>query len=105
MMFKFHGLVKTQGAVAVACSDSLGSDPFNLALGKLRIFLVQAVVIGCCVAVFVLARYSNGLSLTLTMFAFLALIGFSVYFWALQKSERLAVDRREALVGELCRAQ
>jgi ABC-2 type transport system permease protein len=68
-------------------------------------FLVQAVVIGCCVAVFVLARYSSSLSLTLVMFAFLALIGFSVYFWALQKSERLAVDRREALVGELCRAQ
>jgi len=33
MMFKFHGPVKTEGAVAVACSDLLGQMPLILTDG------------------------------------------------------------------------
>lgn len=67
--------------------------------------VVQAVVIGCSVTAFVFARYSQRPALALAIFLMLAAIALLVYAWVLRKAERLALNRREALIGELARAQ
>ena len=66
--------------------------------------LMQAVVMGCCVAVFVVARQAHRPGLAIMLFLLLAGIALTLYVVSLNWTNRLAESRRETLVSELCRA-
>jgi len=65
---------------------------------------VQIVVVGIGVSTFVIARHYANFWIATIVFLALALISFSVYGIVLHKIDRFALERREALVAELCRA-
>jgi ABC-2 type transport system permease protein len=67
--------------------------------------VVQALVIGCCVVTFVVASSTRKPWLGLPIFLLLAAGALLFYLWSLKQTERLAMERREVLVAELCRVQ
>ena len=71
----------------------------------LAVFGVQAVVFGICAATFAATAHFGKLWLaTLILLAFAA-AAFAGYTILLNRIDRIAINRRESLVTELCRAQ
>jgi hypothetical protein len=66
--------------------------------------VVQLVIVAVGVAVFMLARLYNNFWIATLLFLVLAALSLSVYSVALKRSDTIALERREALVSELCRA-
>ncbi len=66
--------------------------------------LVQIVVVGIGVSVFVIARYYGGFWMATAVFLILAAFTCSGYMLVLRRLDQIALDRRETLVAELCRA-
>jgi ABC-2 type transport system permease protein len=66
--------------------------------------VVQIVVVGIGVAVFLIARYYGSFWIAALTFLFLAAVTCTGYVIVLQQVDRIALDRRETLVAELCRA-
>lgn len=65
--------------------------------------LIQAVVIGCCIATFVVAREIERPELAIPIFLGLAAPSIAFYVLSLRRADIVAQDRREILVAELCR--
>lgn len=65
---------------------------------------VQIVVGGVGVSGFVLAKHYGNFWIAAAIFLVLAVISFSAYGMILSRMDRIALDRRETLVAELCRA-
>jgi ABC-2 type transport system permease protein len=66
--------------------------------------LVQFVVVGVGVSVFVTARYYGSFWIATAIFLVLAAVTTTGYAAVLSRLDRIALDRRETLVAELCRA-
>lgn len=66
--------------------------------------LVQIVVVGVGVAVFLIARSYGSFWIAALIFLILAAISSTGYVLVLRRLDRIALDRRETLVAELCRA-
>jgi ABC-2 type transport system permease protein len=66
--------------------------------------LVQIVVVGIGVSVFVIAHYVGNLWIAVVVFLVLAAITCSVYVVVLRRFDGIALQRRETLMAELCRA-
>ena len=65
---------------------------------------MQIVIVGFGIGVFAVARYYNDLWIAVVLFLILAAISISIYVAVLRSMDRLALDRRETLLTELCRA-
>jgi ABC-2 type transport system permease protein len=65
---------------------------------------VQIVVVGIGVAAFVIARYYGSFWIATVIFLALAAISLTAYGVVLGQMDRIALQRRETLVAELCRA-
>jgi ABC-2 type transport system permease protein len=65
---------------------------------------VQIVVVGIGVAAFVIARYYGSFWIATAIFLALAAISLTAYGVILGQMDRIALQRRETLVAELCRA-
>ena len=65
---------------------------------------VQIVVAGVGVAVFVIGRYYQSFWIATAAFLMLAAISFFLYGIVLRRIDGIALERRETLVGELCKA-
>jgi ABC-2 type transport system permease protein len=65
---------------------------------------VQIVVVGIGVSIFVIARHYANFWVATAVFLTLAAITFPVYGMTLHRIDRIALERRETLVAELCRA-
>ncbi|HUA17055.1 MAG TPA: hypothetical protein VMG31_17300 [Verrucomicrobiae bacterium] len=65
---------------------------------------VQVVIVGVGVAVFAVARLYENLWIATFVFLGLAAISLSLYAMVLRRMDNIAVERREILLGELCRA-
>ncbi len=65
---------------------------------------VQLVIVGVGVAAFWMARSYGSFWITTIVLLVLAGISFSIYGMILKRVDRLALERRETLVAELCRA-
>jgi len=66
--------------------------------------LIQLVVVGIGVCVFVIANYYDSFWIATMIFLILAAITCPGYFIVLRRLDSIALDRRETLVAELCRA-
>jgi ABC-2 type transport system permease protein len=66
--------------------------------------VVQIVVVGVGVTAFVLAKHYGNFWIAAGIFLLLAVISFSAYGMVLGRMDRIALERRETLVAELCRA-
>lgn len=67
-------------------------------------FGMQIVIVGFGVAIFALARFYKNLWIASVLFLVLAVISIPIYVVVLHKMDRLAVDRKETMLAELCRA-
>lgn len=67
-------------------------------------FVMQIVIVGLGAGVFAIARLYENLWLAVVLFLILAAICIPVYVIALQRLDGLALQRREILLEELCRA-
>ncbi|HKT86840.1 MAG TPA: hypothetical protein VJQ59_00290 [Candidatus Sulfotelmatobacter sp.] len=67
-------------------------------------FVMQIVIVGLGVGVFAIARLYQNLWLAVGLFLILAAICIPIYVVALQRLDGLALQRRETLLEELCRA-
>ncbi len=67
-------------------------------------FGVQIVTVGMGVAVFAIARLFENLWLATVLFLALAAISIPLYFLVLRRLDGIALQRRETLMAELCRA-
>ena len=65
---------------------------------------VQIVVMVVGVSVFVLARHYRNYWIAALIFLLLSVISFLIYGMTLGRVDRIALERRETLVSELCRA-
>jgi ABC-2 type transport system permease protein len=65
---------------------------------------VQLVIVGVGAAAFALARFYNNLWLAVFVFGVLAAITLPMYWIVLRRLDSIAVERRETLLAELCRA-
>jgi ABC-2 type transport system permease protein len=65
---------------------------------------VQIVIVGIGVSAFVIARHYGNLEIATLTFLGLAAISLSIYGATLKRIDQIALDRRETLVSELCRA-
>ena len=65
---------------------------------------MQIVIVGFGIGVFSVARYYHDLWIAVVLFLILAAISISIYVAVLRSMDRLALDRRETLLTELCRA-
>ncbi|HEY4782745.1 MAG TPA: hypothetical protein VIH54_13075, partial [Chthoniobacterales bacterium] len=65
---------------------------------------VQIVVVGIGVSTFVIARHYGNLWIATLFFLGLAVISTFIYGVTLRRIDNIALDRRETLVSELCRA-
>jgi ABC-2 type transport system permease protein len=65
---------------------------------------VQIVIVAVGVAAFMIARFYKNLWLAALVFLLLSLISFPLYLMVLKRLDTVAVERRETLIGELCRA-
>jgi uncharacterized Tic20 family protein len=66
--------------------------------------VVQLVIVAVGVAAFLLARVFHNYWIATLLFLVLATLSFSVYSVVLKRADTIAIERREALVSELCRA-
>ena len=67
-------------------------------------FGVQFVTVGLGVAAFAIARLYNNLWIAALLFLIFAAISIPLYFLVLHRLDGIALQRRETLVAELCRA-
>ena len=67
-------------------------------------FGMQIVIVGLGVAIFAVAHYYNDLWIAALLFLVLAAISIPVYVVMLRRLDKIAVERRETLLAELCRA-
>ncbi len=67
-------------------------------------FGMQAVMVGVGVGVFALARLYNNLWIATVLFLILSAISIPVYLVILRQLDDLALQKRETLISELCRA-
>lgn len=67
-------------------------------------FGMQAVIVGAGVAVFALSRAYHNLWIATLLFLILSSISIPIYLTVLRRLDRIALQRRETLLGELCRA-
>ncbi len=67
-------------------------------------FGMQIVIVGLGAAVFALARLYKNLWIAAVLFLILAAFSIPFYVIVLRRMDRLAVERRETLLAELCRA-
>jgi ABC-2 type transport system permease protein len=65
---------------------------------------VQAVIVGIGVAAFAIAHLYKNLWIATALFLVLAAISIPVYVMVLRRIDGIAIQRREALLAELCRA-
>jgi membrane protein implicated in regulation of membrane protease activity len=65
---------------------------------------MQIVIVGLGMGVFGVARYFNDLWIAVVLFLILAAMSLSIYVAVLRSMDRLALERRETLLTELCRA-
>jgi ABC-2 type transport system permease protein len=66
--------------------------------------LLQLVIVGIGVAVFSIGRYFGNSWVAALLLLLLAGASFPVYVMILKRMDRLALERRDSLVAELCRA-
>ena len=66
--------------------------------------VVQLVIVAVGVAVFMLAHLYNNFWIATLLFLVLACLSLSVYSVVLKRADTIAIERRETLVSELCRA-
>jgi ABC-2 type transport system permease protein len=66
--------------------------------------VVELVIVIVGVAVFMLAHLYNNFWIATLLFLVLACLSLSVYRVVLKRADTIAIERREALVSELCRA-
>jgi hypothetical protein len=66
--------------------------------------VVQLVIVAVGVAAFLLAHLFNNFWIATLLFLVLACLSLSVYRVVLKRADTIALERREALVSELCRA-
>jgi ABC-2 type transport system permease protein len=66
--------------------------------------VVQLVIVAVGVATFMLAHLYHNYWIATLLFLVLAMLSFSVYRVVLKRADTIAIERREALVSELCRA-
>src|SRR5579863_10550795 len=66
--------------------------------------VVQLVIVAVGVAAFMVAHLYNNFWIATLLFLVVAALSLSVYSVALKRSDTIALERREALVSELCRA-
>ncbi|HWG58873.1 MAG TPA: hypothetical protein VN661_07475 [Candidatus Acidoferrales bacterium] len=64
----------------------------------------QVVLFGLAAIAFLIGRHSAGMWVTTAILLALAAVAFGVYAAMLNRAERVALDRREALLAELCKA-
>ena len=67
-------------------------------------FAMQIVMVGVGAAVFALARFYKNLWLAVLLFLILSALSIGVYLAVLSRLDRIALERRETLLAELCRA-
>lgn len=67
-------------------------------------FGMQIIIVGCGIGVFAIARLYHDLWLAALLFLVLAGISIPIYIAVLRRMDRMALQRREALMSELCRA-
>jgi ABC-2 type transport system permease protein len=67
-------------------------------------FGMQIVIVGLGAAIFAVARYYNDLWIAAVLFLVLAAISIPVYVVMLRRLDSIAIERRETLLAELCRA-
>ena len=67
-------------------------------------FGVQIVIVGLGIAAFTIARLYKDLWIATVLFLVLAAISIPIYLTVLQRLDRIALQRRETLLSELCRA-
>lgn len=67
-------------------------------------FGVQIITAGVGLAVFMIARLYKNLWIATPIFLVLAAISIPVYVLVLRRLDDIAIERRETLVAELCRA-
>lgn len=65
---------------------------------------VQAVIVGAGAGAFGLAHLYNNLWIAAGLFSLLAAISIPIYLTILRRIDAIAINRREALLAELCRA-
>ncbi|HUO15912.1 MAG TPA: hypothetical protein VMX38_13075 [Verrucomicrobiae bacterium] len=65
---------------------------------------VQIVVVGIGVAAFAIGRLYDNLWIAMLIFLALSAISLTLYVMVLQRMDGIAVERRETLLAELCRA-
>jgi ABC-2 type transport system permease protein len=65
---------------------------------------VQMVIVAVGVAGFMIARFYNNLWIAALAFLVLSVISFPLYVMVLKRLDTIAIERRETLIGELCRA-
>jgi ABC-2 type transport system permease protein len=66
--------------------------------------VVQLVIVAVGVAAFMLGRVYHNFWIATLLFLVLATLSFSAYSVVLKRADTIAIERREALVSELCRA-
>jgi ABC-2 type transport system permease protein len=67
-------------------------------------FGAQIVIVGLGIAAFTVARFYNNLWIAALLFLALAAISIPLYFMVLNRLDGIALERRETLMAELCRA-
>jgi len=67
-------------------------------------FGMQIVIVGLGAAMFAIARMYRNLWIAVVLFLVLAAISIPVYVMTLRRLDKIAVERRETLLAELCRA-
>ncbi len=65
---------------------------------------VQVVVVGVGVAAFTMARFYNNLWIAALVFLVLSAVSIPLYLMVLGRVDGIAIERRESLLAELCRA-
>ena len=65
---------------------------------------LQIVIVGLGVAVFAIARLYKNLWIAVLLFLVLAAISVPIYVIVLRRIDRIAIEKRETLLAELCRA-
>ena len=65
---------------------------------------IQVVIVGVGVAAFALARLYSSLWIATIVFLALSAISIPMYVMVLHRLDGIAVERRETLLAELCRA-
>lgn len=65
---------------------------------------VQIVIVGVGVTAFVVARFYKNLWIAVLVFLVLAAVSLPLYLVVLRRLDRIALERRETLMAELCRA-